>query len=196
MAIPGFTAERSLASFPLRYRLMKARAAGAYSRLRPMQGSEGYCLDSVCIPDGPGGGGGGGNGGGGGGGNGSVAPPDGATDGTAGNGTTDGTIGDGTTDGTVSDGTASDTGDGGTPYTAPDAGDTPPEPGEYRCDDYNCRCWDLESCNAMDRDNVCQTHPAGYAWGGCTTTPGCGSGDKPLLGYPDCPCTCDKILIS
>jgi len=37
MAVPGFTAERSLVSFRLRYRLTKARSADLYSRLRPMQ---------------------------------------------------------------------------------------------------------------------------------------------------------------
>jgi hypothetical protein len=73
MAIPGFTAERSLVSFRLRYHFTKARAAAPLSRLRPMQSSEtgeGVTYDLPGHMDGGGGNGsttgdGGGDGGGG-----------------------------------------------------------------------------------------------------------------------------------
>jgi len=139
MAMPGFTAERSLASFRLSHRLTKPRDADLYSRLRPMQSSEtgeGIAYDLPGHIDG-------------GGGNGSTSPTDGTSDGTAAaDGTSDGTAAaDGTSDGTISDGTTSDNGDGGTLYAGPDAGSpdagTPYQSPPYSCNGLACQCWDL-----------------------------------------------------
>jgi hypothetical protein len=205
MAIPGFTAEQSLRAFQLRYHLRNARSAGARPRLRLMQVSETGvygCPPDLC--DGGGGGSGGGGGGDGGwGGTGDGTGSDGTSggtdetgaggtgDGTTG-GTTDGTVNDGTTDSSAGDGTPSDTTDDGTVYAGPDAG-TPTPPTSYTCDALTCSCWDAKSCDDMDRAGACNWQPAGqhYAFGGCTTTPGCTG-----ISYPDCPCTCNRPLVS
>jgi hypothetical protein len=99
MAVPGFTAERSLRSSRLSHRLTKARSADMYSRLRPMQSSETGEGVTYDLP--------------------------GHMDGGGGNGST---TGDGTSDGGVAagpDGGTPDAGrpDGGTPDAGrPDAG--------------------------------------------------------------------------
>lgn len=179
MAVPGFTAERSLRSFRLSDRLTKAKSADLYSRLRPMQSSEtglgvDYDFPGIGMPWTAGAGAG------------DDASADGTTDGTAGDATTDGTTGDGT-----SYDTADDTSDDGTLYAGPDAGDPPWEPGTYQCGDLTCECFDGEGCDAMDQDGVCEPQPPGahYAYGGCVSTLGCNG----AITYPNCPCTCGKL---